>query len=111
MVTATHGKQWHDLAWVRWISLHAEEGMSRETPHAQLADRIPSSDTCKSQSSRLDAAIRSSRVIVLGSVPANALRRTSGPSWVRGSSSIMREREIWFSLAYELIGLPDRISS
>jgi len=72
VITLTSGKEWHDLAWVRWISLLPKQGMSRETSNAHPADRIPSSVTCKSQSSRLDAAIRSSSVMVLGSVPASA---------------------------------------
>ena len=72
VITRTYGKEWHDLARARWISLLPKQGMSREMSHAHPSDRIPSSVTCKSQSSRLDAAIRSSSVMVLGSVPARA---------------------------------------
>ena len=72
VITRTYGKEWHDLAWVGGISLFPKQGMSRETLHAHPADRIPSSATCKSQSSRLDAEIRSSSVMVLGSDPASA---------------------------------------
>jgi len=34
VITRTYGKQRHDLAWVRWISLLPEQRTSREMSHA-----------------------------------------------------------------------------